>query len=120
MDGYKPFGIPRRELEPVILLFEEFEAIRLVDYENLCQEEAAKKMEISRPTFTRLLDKARRKMAKTFVEGRAILIKGGSYVTDHFWYKCHHCNETMITMKQASQCRGCDSDDIIQLNEETL
>ena len=60
MEGYKPFGIPMRELESVILLFEEFEAIRLADYENLTQEEAAKKMNISRPTFTRLYDKARK------------------------------------------------------------
>ena len=58
MEGFKPFGIPMRELEPVVLLFEEYEAIRLADYENLTQEEAAKKMDISRPTFTRVYDKA--------------------------------------------------------------
>jgi predicted DNA-binding protein (UPF0251 family) len=118
MDGFEPFGVPRRELEPVILLFEEFEAIRLADYEDLSQEEAAEKMNISRPTFTRLHDKAKRKIAKAFVEGKAILIRGGTYVTDDFWYKCHNCNETMITMKPARQCRKCDSNDIIQLNKE--
>ena len=119
MEGFKPFGIARRELEWVTLFFEEFEAIRLVDYEKLHQEEAAEIMNISRPTFTRLLDKARRKMAKAFVEGKGILIKGGTYVTEHFWYKCHNCNETMITMKPASQCRGCESDDIIQLSGDS-
>jgi predicted DNA-binding protein (UPF0251 family) len=118
MDGYKPFGVPRKELEPVVLLFEEFEAIRLADYEDLSQEEAAEKMTISRPTFTRLHDKARRKIAKAFVEGKAILIRGGTYVTDDFWYKCHSCNETMVTMKPARQCRKCDSNDIVQLNKE--
>ena len=118
MDGYKPFGVPRQELEPVVLLFEEFEAIRLADYEDLSQEEAAGKMDISRPTFTRLHDKARRKIARAFVEGKAILIRGGTYVTDDFWYKCHNCNETMVTMKPARQCRKCDSDDIVQLNRE--
>ncbi|MGV8091217.1 MAG: DUF134 domain-containing protein [Mangrovibacterium sp.] len=119
MDGFKPFGVPMRELEPVVLLFEEFEAIRLADYEDLSQEEAAEKMNISRPTFTRLHDKARRKIAKAFVEGKAILIRGGTYVTDDFWYKCHNCNETMVTMKPARQCRKCDSDDIVQLNKES-
>lgn len=118
MNGYKPFGIARRELEWVILYFEEFEAIRLIDYERLHQEEAAEMMNISRPTFTRLLDKAHRKMAKAFVEGKGILIKGGTYVTEHFWYKCHNCNETMITMKPTDQCRGCESDDIIQLSSD--
>ncbi|MGV8138962.1 MAG: DUF134 domain-containing protein [Mangrovibacterium sp.] len=118
MDGYKPLGVPRKELEPVVLLFEEFEAIRLADYEDLSQEEAAEKMTISRPTFTRLHDKARRKIAKAFVEGKTILIRGGTYVTDDFWYKCHSCNETMVTMKPARQCRKCDSTDIIQLNKD--
>ncbi|MDD3969199.1 MAG: DUF134 domain-containing protein [Proteiniphilum sp.] len=116
MDGYKPFGIATRELKWITLHFEEFEAIRLVDYERLHQEEAAEIMNISRPTFTRLLDKARRKMARAFVEGKGILIKGGTYVTEHYWYKCHNCNETMITMKPASQCRGCESEDLIQLS----
>ena len=118
MEGFKPFGIARRELEWVTLFLEEFEAIRLVDYEKLHQEEAAGIMNISRPTFTRLLDKARRKMAKAFVEGKGILIKGGTYVTEHFWYKCHNCNETMITMKPASQCRGCKSEDLIQISRD--
>jgi predicted DNA-binding protein (UPF0251 family) len=76
MEGFKPFGIPMRELGSVVMLFEEFEAIRLADYENLTQEEAAEKMNISRPTFTRLYDKARKTIAKAFVEGKAIIIQG--------------------------------------------
>jgi predicted DNA-binding protein (UPF0251 family)/DNA-directed RNA polymerase subunit RPC12/RpoP len=120
MDGYKPFGIPLRQLESVTLLFEEVEAIRLVDYEDLSQEEAAEKMDISRPTFTRLINQARKKVAKAFVEGRAILMQGGNYITEDSWYKCHKCNETMTTLKQARQCRNCDSEDIVQLNKETI
>jgi predicted DNA-binding protein (UPF0251 family) len=60
MEGFKFFGVPMLELEPVVLLFEEYEAIRLADYENLTQKEAALNMKISRPTFTRLYDKARK------------------------------------------------------------
>jgi predicted DNA-binding protein (UPF0251 family) len=118
MEGFKPFGIPMRELESVVLLFEEFEAIRLTDYENLTQEEAAKKMNISRPTFTRLYEKARKNLAKAFVEGKAIFIQGGNYVTDDYWYRCFNCHETMVTMKPAKNCRSCDSDNIIQLNKQ--
>ncbi len=118
MEGFKPFGIPMRELEPVVLLYEEFEAIRLADYENLTQEEAAKKMNISRPTFTRLYDKARKNIARAFVEGKAIFIQGGTYITDDYWYRCYDCHETMISMKPAKQCRTCDSDNIIQLNKQ--
>ena len=116
MEGFKPFGIPMRDLEPVILLFEEFEAIRLADYENLTQEEAAVKMNISRPTFTRLYDKARKSIARAFIEGKAIFIQGGTFITDDYWYRCYNCHETMISMKPAKHCRKCDSENIIQLN----
>lgn len=118
MEGFKPFGVPMRELEPVVLLYEEYEAIRLADYENLTQEEAAQKMNISRPTFTRLYDKARKIIAKAFVEGKAIFIQGGTYVTDSYWYRCYNCHEIMITMKPVKHCRKCDSENIIQLNTQ--
>ena len=116
MEGFKPFGIPMRELESVVLLFEEFEAIRLADYEKLTQEEAAEKMNISRPTFTRLYDKARKNIAKAFVEGKAIFIQGGHYITDDYWFKCFDCNETMITIKPVNSCRKCNSGNIVRLN----
>ena len=119
MEGYKPFGIPMRELESVDLLFEEYEALRLADYEDLTQEEAAKKMNISRPTFTRLYDKARKNIAKAFVEGKAIIIRGGTYVTDNYWYKCKDCNKTTISDHTISRCRECNSDNITQINNQS-
>ncbi|MBN1926622.1 MAG: DUF134 domain-containing protein [Prolixibacteraceae bacterium] len=118
MEGFKPFGVPMRELESVILLFEEFEAIRLADYENLTQEEAAAKMNISRPTFTRLYDKARKSISKAFVEGKAIIIRGGNYVTEDYWYKCEDCKETITSMKPLKNCRMCDSENMTLLNKE--
>jgi len=116
MEGFKPFGIPMRDLESVDLLYEEYEALRLADYENLTQEEAAKKMNISRPTFTRLYDKARKSIAKAFVEGKAIIIHGGTYIIDEFWYRCEDCHETMISIEPVTRCQKCNSDNIIQLN----
>ncbi|HDR88999.1 MAG TPA: DUF134 domain-containing protein [Bacteroidetes bacterium] len=118
MEGFKPFGIPMRELEPVVLLYEEFEAIRLADYENLTHEEAAEKMNISRPTFTRIYEKARQNVAMAFVEGKAIFIQGGHYVTDDYWYRCQDCSEVMITMKPVKTCRVCHSENIIKLNRD--
>ncbi len=118
MEGYKPFGVPMRELDSVVLLFEEYEAIRLADYENLTQEEAAEKMNISRPTFTRLYEKARKTIARAFVEGKAIIIHGGTYSTEDYWYKCSDCNETMNTLKPIKQCRKCYSEKITSLNSE--
>jgi len=119
MEGYKPFGIPMRELESVDLLFEEYEALRLADYEDLTQEEAAKKMNISRPTFTRLYDKARKNIAKAFVEGKAIIIQGGTFITDYYWYRCNDCHETIVSDHPVDHCKECDSDNITQLNDQT-
>ena len=116
MEGFKPFGIPMRNLESVVLLFEEFESVRLTDYENLTQAQAAQRMNVSRPTFTRIYEKARKNIAEAFVEGKAILIQGGHYITDDFWFRCLDCNEVMITMKPVKYCRKCNSENITQLN----
>jgi len=80
--GFKPFGTPFSDAEIVILLLEEYEAVKLADYMNLTQEEAAKKMNISRPTFTRIYEKARKTIAEAFVEGKIIAIKGGDVDID--------------------------------------
>ncbi len=116
MEGFKPFGIPVRKTGQVVLLFEEYEAIRLCDYENLTQEESAVRMNISRPTFTRLYNKARKTIAKAFIEGKSVVIHGGTYITDDYWFRCFDCNETTVTLKPIKQCRKCDSDNIIQIS----
>jgi predicted DNA-binding protein (UPF0251 family) len=118
MEGFKPFGIPMRQLESITLLYEEYEAIRLADYEDLNQVDAAQKMNISRPTFTRLYDKARKKISKAFVEGKAIIIKGGTYETENYWYKCDDCKETISAMKPISHCRNCDSDHLTPMDNK--
>jgi hypothetical protein len=64
----------------VILKIEEMESIRLKDYFQMSQEEAAKMMGVSQPTFHRILSEAHSKIAAALVEGRAIRIEGGDYV----------------------------------------
>lgn len=76
---FKPAGVGLSQLEIVQLNLEEFEAIRLKDAEMMEQELAAKKMNISQPTFHRLIIKARKKIAKALIEGKAIKIEGGNY-----------------------------------------
>ena len=75
---YKPAGIPARELEWVILALDEFETIRLLDHLGYDQEKAAEKMEVSRPTVTRIYASARKKIATALVLGQAIKIEGGA------------------------------------------
>lgn len=61
------------------LLVEEYEAIRLKDYLGLEQEECAEHMQVSRPTFQRILGSARMKVADSLIHGKGILITGGHY-----------------------------------------
>jgi len=72
---FKPRGIPLRELDEVILLPEELEAIKLYEVESLDQTQAAVKMNISQPTFARILASANRKIAQALVKGMAIRIE---------------------------------------------
>ena len=74
---FKPRGVPLSELEEVNLTMDEFEAIRLADHEGLYQEEAAVRMNVSRPTFGRILDSAHGKIADALVNGKALHIGGG-------------------------------------------
>jgi len=76
---FKPRGVPLRKLEEVILNVDEFEAVRLKDLEGLEQEECARKMNISQPTFHRLVLSARKKIAEAIVNGKAIKIEGGNF-----------------------------------------
>jgi len=76
---FKPNGVPMRDLEIVKLSEEELEALRLINVEEMEQVEAAKLMNVSRPTFSRVLKKARKKVAKALVEGFAIEIEGGNF-----------------------------------------
>jgi predicted DNA-binding protein (UPF0251 family) len=78
---FKPRGIPLVDLEETILNVDEFEAVRLKDLDGLEQEECAKKMNISQPTFHRLVLSARKKIADAIVNGKAIKIEGGDYRT---------------------------------------
>jgi len=74
---YKPSGIPLSVLQHINLTIDELEAIRLADLEGLYQEDAAKRMNVSRQTFGRMLESAHKKIADALVNGKALLIKGG-------------------------------------------
>ena len=76
---FRPIGVKESYLEESVLTIDEFESVRLKDLEGLNQEEAAKRMNISQPTFHRLITSARRKIADAIVKGKAIKIEGGVY-----------------------------------------
>ena len=74
---FKPECKGKKEVKEIIISLDEFEAVRLYDHEGLEQEAAAKKMKISRPTFSRILLSARRKIARGLVNLEALKIEGG-------------------------------------------
>lgn len=76
---FKPVGIPLSSLEEVVLKVEEIEAIRLKSHLNLEQEKCAQMMQVSRPTFQRILGEAYAKVADALSNGKGIRIEGGSY-----------------------------------------
>ncbi len=76
---FKPAGVPLRNLDEIILNVEELEALRLKDIEQLEQEQCAERMNISRPTFFRIINSARSKVAEALINGKAIKIEGGKY-----------------------------------------
>lgn len=71
---FKPNGIPMAQLERVTLAADEFEAIRLVDYQGLQQQEAAVIMGVSRQTLANLVKAARRKVADCLLHGKALMM----------------------------------------------
>lgn len=91
--GFKPYGVSEdlEKSEVITLQFEEYEALKMCDYDLLNHCEAAEIMNISRPTFTRIYAIARQKMAKALVEGSQISIEGGKIYFDSDWYQCSSC-----------------------------
>ena len=79
---FKPAGIPARGLSEVELTLDEFESVRLADFEGLYQEAAALRMGVSRQTFGRIVEAARRKIADALVNGKALRVEGGKAVYD--------------------------------------
>ena len=79
VDYFKPRGVPMMRLDEVFLTLDQFEALRLADYEDLAHDRAAERMNISRQTFGRVLASARKGVAKALVTGQALRIEGGHY-----------------------------------------
>jgi uncharacterized protein len=121
MYGFKPFGITQCEKDPVIMHFDEYESFKLVSYDNLSQDEAAEMMNVSRPTLTRIYNKALQKISLAFAEGKTIFIKGGNIEFDKDWYKCKKCFRLIEGIENHIRCEGCNrygQEELIQLNHQ--
>lgn len=109
-------GIPTN-----ILKLEELEAIRLKDLEGFEQGECAEKMEVSRPTFQRILLSAREKIADSLVNGKIIHIEGGNFTQNICPVKCLDCGKEWLESFEhleavktgAYSCPSCGSSKVV-------
>jgi predicted DNA-binding protein (UPF0251 family) len=119
---FKPRGIPLSSLEEVVLSVDEFEAIRLADLEGLYQEQAAERMKVSRQTFGRIVETARRKVAEALVEGKALKIEGGEVeMASMRRFRCEGCNhswEIPYGTGKPGICPACESSNVHRAGEE--
>ena len=126
ISGFKPYGNKTVEAKPesVFLQYEEYEALRLCDYEMLNQLEASVMMDVSRPTLTRIYAKARYKIAEAIVKGKQIIIEGGKVYFDSEWFACSACGcffnnpEKQEDVKSCPLCRSTNFSNCNQLPDE--
>ncbi len=107
--GFKPYGPESKILnkEPINLLYEEYEALRLCDFDLMNHYQASIEMGVSRPTFTRIYASVRQKIAQAFVEGRQISIEGGKVYFDSDWFHCPTCNCFFNNPEKETQIEAC-------------
>ena len=118
--GYRPYGVNTVKAGCIELLYEEYEAIKLADYDMMNHLDASKLMGISRPTFARIYESARRKIAKAMVETREIKTVFGNAVMDDTWYICTDCNARFTLPKTVREevCGICTSKNIRSIIHE--
>ncbi|TWI67802.1 putative DNA-binding protein (UPF0251 family) [Desulfobotulus alkaliphilus] len=113
---FKPRGIPLRDLDEVILTVDEREALRLADLEDLNHADAGERMEVSRATFGRILQKARNTVADALIHGKAIRVEGGVYTlrkASHFLcLGCQRAFEHPLEEEHPEHCPRCTHPEI--------
>ncbi len=113
---FKPAGIRMVDLDEVQLSIDELEAIRLKDREGFDHVTCAERMNVSRPTFHRILRMGHQKVADALTTGKAIRIEGGIYqLKDQ--HQCRQCGHTWKIKGDAPQedvCPACQAPEVIR------
>ena len=119
---FKPAGVLCTSLEEIVLTVDEMEAMRLADLEGMYQEQAAGQMNISRQTFGRVIESARRKVAQALCRGQAIRIEGGVVEVVSMrrfqCYECEHVWELPYGTGRPQECPKCLSANIHRAAED--
>jgi len=112
---FKPRGIPVAFLQEVNLTLDELEAIRLADLEGMYQEDAAKKMNVSRQTFGNIVNSAHMKIADCLVNSKALKIEGGIVEMIERQFVCYECKHEWTLpygSGRPNNCPECKSSNI--------
>ena len=118
--GYRTIGNTGND-HAVVLNIEEYEAIRLSDYMLYGQHAAADEMGVSRSTYARIYESARRKVSEAFVEGRPIVFEGGKVHFNSEWYICGDCSSLFNHPDKANsdvKCALCSSGKVSQFSDD--
>ncbi len=116
-DSFKPVGVRARDLQDLEMSLDELEALRLADKEGLTQDEAAEMMSISRSTFSRLVESARKKSAEFLLDGRRLSIGGGPVHFRQNRLRCRGCGRILASKigGEPAMCDVCGSHDLVNL-----
>jgi len=114
---FKPMGVKGQDLEQILLTLDEYEAFRLADYNGLSHATAADEMEISRSTFSRLIERARRKIAEFMIQGKWLTIEGGNIHFRNNIIRCLNCGHMfrISIHRTIAECPACHSNNLVNL-----
>ena len=120
---FKPRGIPMVNLEEVRLTIDGCESIRLADLLDLSHEEAGRQMGVSRATFGRIVQQARKTIADALINGKAINIEGGNYQikSDKRIFLCRSCHkswEEPCGSGRPEKCPVCKEDNFHRIPDD--
>jgi len=108
---FRPEGVKASSREEVQLTLDEFEAVRLAHYEGMYHEQAAAMMNISRPTFGRIIESAQQKIADFLVNSKALRITGGDiFIIKEGMSPCGNCKRASVHcegMNGGGRCPYC-------------
>jgi len=119
---FKPAGVPTSTLEEIVVAVDELEALRLADVAGLYHERAAEQMGVSRRTFGRIIDSARKKVAQALIQGMALRIEGGVIeMAEQRTFRCRDCEhdwQLPFGTGRPAECPKCQSKNFHRAEEE--
>lgn len=104
---FMPSGKNDSDFDSVIIGYEELEALRLADFEAKKQDDAAIKMNVSRATFGRIVERARFLVADALLNGKAIIIKGGDFCCKDLSVNYPNVELSVFYLEKRKKCLNC-------------